>query len=83
MTLGEVLARARKVPAIGDHEIVEGPDGLAHLLVITHVADDAGSAPNLAATLGFMCPCMAFPEGTDAPSLVVAKHVTCLKCATS
>ncbi len=82
MTLGEALARARKMPEIGDHEIVVGPDGMAHLLIITSI-EHATPGPSLAASLGFMCPCMVFPEGTDAPSLVIASHVTCLKCVSA
>jgi hypothetical protein len=81
MTLGEVLARARKIPKRGDHEIVLGPDGLAHILIITYI-ENAKLGVGLAASLGFMCPCMAFKEGTDVDALEVAPIMTCLDCLT-
>jgi len=79
MTLGEVLARATKVPEVGDHEIVLDEAGVAHMLIISYV-DNAKLGPQLAGTLGFMCPCMAFKEGTVPDTLEVAPVVTCIDC---
>jgi len=79
MTLGEVLARATKVPEIGDHEIVLDEAGVAHMLIISYV-DNAKLGPQLAGTLGFICLCMTLKPGTKCEELVVAPNVTCIDC---
>lgn len=81
MTLGEVLARARVLPSVGDFEIVNDANGVAHVLYITFV-DNAKLGPGLAGTLGFMCPCSVFTMGTAPESLEIAPVVTCLTCVT-
>lgn len=81
-TLGQVMARAQRIPEIGDHEIVVGPDGLAHLLVVTFV-DNAVMGAGLAASLGFMCPCGIFMPSTQTDKLVIEPFVTCMRCLTA
>jgi hypothetical protein len=74
MTLGEVLQRTRVKPEKGAHEIVVGPDGLAHLLIVTHVGDD----PN---EISFMCQCTALNGmAGHVNNLEVAKDISCLMC---
>ena len=78
MKLHEVLLRGAlegKVPAVGDHEIVEGPDGLAHMLIISHIDIDKHPPE-----FGFICPCMVFPNNTDTRALEVKAVMTCLDC---
>ena len=79
MTLGEVLSRATKLPEVGDHEIVLDEHGVAHMLIISSI-ENAKLGKGLAGTLGFMCPCMAFPTGTKPDELVVAPNITCIDC---
>ena len=75
MTLGDVLARARTPPKIGDHEVVKGPDGLGHMVVITHNENKDYRTP-----LEFMCVCSAL-KGTGAlEGLEVAPTITCMEC---
>lgn len=80
MTLAQVLARATAVPEIGDHEIVVGPDGLGHMLVITSV-EHAEVGPKLAGTLGFMVACGGMLGVRDPSPLEVAPSITCMICA--
>lgn len=74
MTLGEVLARARTPPQLGDHEIVQGPDGLAHLLIVTR-----NENKDYRASLEFMCHCGAL-KGSQVNDLEVAPEITCMQC---
>lgn len=78
MTLHDALLRGAlkgRTPEIGDHEIVEGPDGLAHMLIISHI--DLKKQPP---EFGFICPCMVFPNNTDTRTLEVKPVVTCIDC---
>jgi len=79
MKLNEVLAQARTLPKVGDHEIVIGPDGLGHMLVITAVYNVEWNVAQGVAYLNFMCPCRAINSG-DPGSLEVAPSITCLTC---
>lgn len=72
MTLGDVLKRTRTPPEKGAHEIVLGPDGLGHLLILVHVGDDPHE-------LSFMCQCPAL-NGLKVNDLEVAKDISCLMC---
>jgi hypothetical protein len=74
VTLGEVLARSRTQPKLGDHEIVTGPDGLAHLLIVTRAENK-----DYRADLTFMCHCGALTE-TQVNDLEVAPEITCMQC---
>jgi hypothetical protein len=75
MKLGEVLERGKHAPRVGDHEIVVGPDGLAHLLVVTHV----DLADPLQVHYNFESPCRAIKTG-DPTDFVVAPSITCMQC---
>jgi len=75
MTLGEVLARARTVPKIGDHEIVIGPDGLGHMVVVTHDENKDYRVP-----LEFMGVCPALRGTKRLEDLEVSPSITCLAC---
>ena len=72
MTLGDVLCRTRVLPEKGAHEIVLGPDGLGHLLILVHVGDDP---PELL----FICQCSAL-NGLKVTALEVAKDISCMQC---
>jgi hypothetical protein len=76
VTLGETLKRLRTPPKKGDHEIVVGPDGLAHMIVITHVDIVVHDTMNF----NFMCPCKALEGIGDPTGLEVASTVSCLQC---
>lgn len=79
MTLSEALARQKTMPQVGDHEVVIGPDGLGHMLVITAVHDVKGVSERSVANLNFMCPCQVINSG-DPGSLEVAPSITCFTC---
>ena len=74
VTLREVLARARTPPKLGDHEIVMGPEGLAHLVVVTHAENK-----DYRANLTFMCRCNTLRPG-PVEDLEVAPTITCMEC---
>ena len=76
MTLGEVLARSRVPPKVGDHEIVTGPDGMSHIIVITHVDTDSERPKT---HYNFDSPCRALKVG-DPSDLEVAPSITCMQC---
>lgn len=74
MTLREVLARGRAQPKIGDHEIVTGPDGLGHMLVVTR-----NENKDYRENLEFMCRCDTL-RGKDLGDLEIAPAITCMTC---
>jgi hypothetical protein len=75
MTLREVLARSKTPPKVGDHEIVVGPDGMAHILVISHVDFENPVETHM----NWDCPCRAIKTGNPM-DFEVAPSITCLQC---
>ena len=80
MTLDEVIARSKTQPKTGDHEVVMGPDGLGHLVVIVSTTvygerDGDWKPPKFA----FMARCDAL-QGCDVGALEIAPDITCLQC---
>lgn len=76
MTLREVLARARTPPKRGDHEIVKGPEGLAHMAVVTYIHH---GPDNDKTDVVFMCRCNTLRPG-PLDDLEVAPVITCMEC---
>lgn len=79
VTLTEALNRLKTAPKVGDHEIVVGPDGLGHMLVITAVHDTERGTVHGVPNLNFMCPCGAVNNG-DPGALEIAPSITCFQC---
>ena len=79
VTLAEALNHLKTAPKVGDHEIVVGPDGLGHMLVITAVHDVEHSAARGVPNLNFMCPCRTVNSG-DPGALEIAPSITCFQC---
>ena len=80
MTLDEVVKRLRMPPKKGAHEIVVGPDGLNHLVIITDVHDLA-DPKGVIREYGFMSWCGAMNNCTsDQLEVVKDASITCIKC---
>jgi len=76
-TLGNVIARRfqlGKPTQVGDHEIVEGPDGMGHLVIITNIEYEETRAK-----YDLMSYCGTIAQGNVA-NCAIAETVTCMKC---
>ena len=74
VTLGELVAHTQQVGRplkMGDFEVVESPDGIAHYVVVTGVHC---KGPPI-----FTSACTAL-WGVDIAPMTLAKQVTCMKC---
>ena len=81
MTLDEVIARSKTQPKKGDHEVVMGPDGLGHLVVIVSTTvygerDGDWKPPKFT----FMGRCEALNKHGDVGMLEIAPTITCMQC---
>jgi hypothetical protein len=81
MTLDEVIARSKTPPKKGDHEVVMGPDGLGHLVVLVNVKvyDENGGGWK-PPSFSFMGRCEALNSNGDVGALEIAPTITCMQC---
>lgn len=84
MTLGDVLARVKSTPKIGDQEFVLDKHGVAHIVVVTRVTprqQSSALAIPLAGDVDFMCLCEAkLYDSREVRDLEVAPVATCITC---
>lgn len=79
MKFGELIRRLGRPLVKHENEIVVGPDGLSHIVIVTRAESTVIDGVDGWA-YWFGCPCGAL-EGLDPQGMEVARALSCMRCA--